>query len=199
MGIEGGHINSFVVQRPQAGVPEGDDGTAHPADLILARWLKCCPKDFGTALESTLGSLCEFWFHSDSVHSLYSDWRTRGNRRFRELDRSRTELAQLDQCQISSETGNGAQGRNRTTDTAIFSRMLYQLSYLGGSSEADPEGPTAARFAVYRRSNPDCPEGQEDKRGHRLSGLRRRRGPRPRPNRRAARRPESHRRPSASD
>ena len=27
--------------------------------------------------------------------------------------------------------GDGAQGRNRTTDTAIFSRMLYQLSYLG--------------------------------------------------------------------
>ncbi len=27
--------------------------------------------------------------------------------------------------------GNGAQGRSRTTDTAIFSRMLYQLSYLG--------------------------------------------------------------------
>ena len=26
---------------------------------------------------------------------------------------------------------NGAQGRNRTSDTAIFSRMLYQLSYLG--------------------------------------------------------------------
>ena len=28
---------------------------------------------------------------------------------------------------------NGAQGRNRTTDTAIFSRMLYQLSYLGAA------------------------------------------------------------------
>ena len=27
--------------------------------------------------------------------------------------------------------GEGAQGRSRTTDTAIFSRMLYQLSYLG--------------------------------------------------------------------
>ena len=27
--------------------------------------------------------------------------------------------------------GIGAQGRNRTTDTAIFNRMLYQLSYLG--------------------------------------------------------------------
>ena len=29
---------------------------------------------------------------------------------------------------------DGAQGRNRTTDTAIFSRMLYQLSYLGTST-----------------------------------------------------------------
>ena len=28
---------------------------------------------------------------------------------------------------------DGAQGRDRTTDTAIFSRMLYQLSYLGMS------------------------------------------------------------------
>ena len=27
--------------------------------------------------------------------------------------------------------GDGAQGRDRTADTAIFSRMLYQLSYLG--------------------------------------------------------------------
>ena len=27
--------------------------------------------------------------------------------------------------------GNGARGRSRTADTAIFSRMLYQLSYLG--------------------------------------------------------------------
>ncbi len=31
---------------------------------------------------------------------------------------------------------DGAQGRNRTTDTAIFSRMLYQLSYLGGREPA---------------------------------------------------------------
>jgi hypothetical protein len=29
---------------------------------------------------------------------------------------------------------DGAQGRNRTTDTAIFNRMLYQLSYLGAKS-----------------------------------------------------------------
>ncbi len=34
--------------------------------------------------------------------------------------------------------GNGAQGRNRTTDTVIFSHVLYQLSYLGAglASEA---------------------------------------------------------------
>ena len=27
--------------------------------------------------------------------------------------------------------GDGAQGRDRTTDTVIFSHVLYQLSYLG--------------------------------------------------------------------
>ena len=32
---------------------------------------------------------------------------------------------------VYAKEGNGAQGRNRTTDTAIFNRMLYQLSYLG--------------------------------------------------------------------
>ena len=35
---------------------------------------------------------------------------------------------------------DGAQGRNRTTDTAIFSRMLYQLSYLGSPGRG-PGGP----------------------------------------------------------
>ena len=29
------------------------------------------------------------------------------------------------------EQAGGAQGRNRTTDTVIFSHVLYQLSYLG--------------------------------------------------------------------
>ena len=45
---------------------------------------------------------------------------------------------------------NGAQGRNRTTDTAIFSRMLYQLSYLGVSRTA--QGP--AERAVYSGLGP---------------------------------------------
>ena len=40
----------------------------------------------------------------------------------------------------ASRGPDGAQGRNRTTDTAIFSRMLYQLSYLGPSDT--PEGAT---------------------------------------------------------
>src|SRR4030095_4288128 len=35
---------------------------------------------------------------------------------------------------------NGGQGRNRTADTAIFSRMLYQLSYLADRRD----------FRVYR-------------------------------------------------
>ena len=32
--------------------------------------------------------------------------------------------------------GRGAQGRNRTTDTRIFSPLLYQLSYLGALKKA---------------------------------------------------------------
>ena len=44
---------------------------------------------------------------------------------------------------------SGAQGRSRTADTAIFSRMLYQLSYLGILGLA----------GVYRGRVPACPEG----------------------------------------
>ena len=32
---------------------------------------------------------------------------------------------------VYGREGSGAQGRNRTTDTRIFSPLLYQLSYLG--------------------------------------------------------------------
>ena len=32
---------------------------------------------------------------------------------------------------------NGAQGRDRTTDTVIFSHVLYQLSYLGAEPPND--------------------------------------------------------------
>src|SRR3546814_51696 len=42
----------------------------------------------------------------------------------------------------------GAQGRSRTTDTAIFSRVLYQLSYLG---------PTTAWKARYTENRPPGP------------------------------------------
>ena len=37
--------------------------------------------------------------------------------------------------QSARERENGAQGRNRTTDTVIFSHVLYQLSYLGSGRE----------------------------------------------------------------
>ena len=52
-----------------------------------------------------------------------------------------------------SEAGylNGAQGRDRTTDTAIFSRMLYQLSYLGTSRAG------AQRAPVYSQAGQPCP------------------------------------------
>jgi hypothetical protein len=47
---------------------------------------------------------------------------------------------------------NGAQGRDRTTDTAIFSRMLYQLSYLGMSRGNNP-----SERAVYSEVGRLCP------------------------------------------
>ena len=38
-------------------------------------------------------------------------------------------------CGACNYEGGGAQGRNRTTDTVIFSHVLYQLSYLGISRD----------------------------------------------------------------
>ena len=55
--------------------------------------------------------------------------------------------------------GYGAQGRSRTTDTAIFSRMLYQLSYLGagesgvispGRRGVQPSSSTLGQIAARR-------------------------------------------------
>ena len=51
------------------------------------------------------------------------------------------------------EKARGAQGRNRTTDTAIFSRMLYQLSYLG-MPRREPFGHSGR--AVYSGVGPSC-------------------------------------------
>ena len=49
---------------------------------------------------------------------------------------------------------NGAQGRNRTTDTVIFSHVLYQLSYLGAEARRRA-GLVKARG--YRGSVSGCP------------------------------------------
>ncbi len=54
--------------------------------------------------------------------------------------------------QIIVEKQNGAQEWNRTTDTAIFSRMLYQLSYLGPSAVAGETGPVAEEAGDIRKA-----------------------------------------------
>ncbi len=51
--------------------------------------------------------------------------------------------------------GSGARGRGRTADTAIFSRMLYQLSY-PGTGFARPVGLLAS--GGYRQGLSSCPE-----------------------------------------
>ena len=55
--------------------------------------------------------------------------------------------------QTCATVRDGAQGRDRTTDTAIFSRMLYQLSYLGVARER------ARRAPVYSQASGPCPPG----------------------------------------
>src|SRR5436309_15725227 len=52
-------------------------------------------------------------------------------------------------CSTTEPLPPGAERQNRTADTAIFSRVLYQLSYLG-----PPRGPCPglARFAHSTRS-----------------------------------------------
>ena len=39
---------------------------------------------------------------------------------------------------VISGSNLGAQGRDRTTDTVIFSHVLYQLSYLGAGPAENP-------------------------------------------------------------
>ena len=83
--------------------------------------------------------------------------------------------------------GYGGQGRSRTTDTRIFSPLLYQLSYLavlrapeenpeggvlnrpraGGSSEAGRSQRKTVFQAALDRSRP--PAGHEDPRCYALS------------------------------
>ncbi len=53
---------------------------------------------------------------------------------------------------------NGAQGRDRTTDTVIFSHVLYQLSYLGAEHRR-AGGLVKARG--YRGSVSGCPDKAE--------------------------------------
>ena len=64
----------------------------------------------------------------------------------------------LDPANRVNAKQDGAQGRNRTTDTAIFSRMLYQLSYLGVLPERSP-----GRAPVYSEPGASCLAGADKK------------------------------------
>ena len=79
------------------------------------------------------------WARSDSNHDRVSG----------DGSSSRKEV----QYSHSKGESGGAQGRDRTTDTAIFSRMLYQLSYLGIRRKQS----LSRKSAVYRRWRAGCP------------------------------------------
>ena len=64
----------------------------------------------------------------------------KGNKKIGADDEARTRYLHLGKValyQMSYIRINGAQSRNRTSDTRIFSPLLYQLSYLG--KFGDPE------------------------------------------------------------
>ena len=50
---------------------------------------------------------------------------------------------------VAGEGGRG-QGRNRTSDTAVFSRVLYRLSYLAWNRPARRERTIGNRFNVRK-------------------------------------------------
>ena len=54
---------------------------------------------------------------------------------------------------------NGAQGRIRTTDTVIFSHVLYQLSYLGTCDRPNlcNWASIGMREGAYRKTGGPCP------------------------------------------
>ncbi len=78
-----------------------------------------------------------------------------------ELHRHRLEVSSL---RFKDDTSSGGQGRDRTADTTIFSRMLYQLSYLG--MDAQPvsyvlcrcSAPFVSRFSYPHRSSREYTE-----------------------------------------
>jgi hypothetical protein len=59
----------------------------------------------------------------------------------------------------------GGQGQNRTADTAIFSRVLYQLSYLTGRfAGPSVERPGAARiFGAWCSEDATRPVADDDR------------------------------------
>ena len=60
---------------------------------------------------------------------------------------SNTEWTYLNRYELDAKIKNGAQGRNRTTDTGIFSPLLYRLSYLGILDASPCWGATVLREA----------------------------------------------------
>jgi hypothetical protein len=58
---------------------------------------------------------------------------------------------------------HGAQGRNRTTDTVIFSHVLYQLSYLG-AGRAGKLPAEAPRYRDWARQCPAARPGWSERR-----------------------------------
>jgi hypothetical protein len=65
-------------------------------------------------------------------HQPFAEYRAGNGTRTRDLLLGKESFYQLNHARISAHRqAESAESQNRTGDTAIFSRVLYQLSYLG--------------------------------------------------------------------
>ena len=78
-------------------------------------------------------------------------------------------LYQLSHFRSMTDQGGGAEGQIRTGDTAIFSRVLYQLSYLGPvpyAASICSHTPSRRQTALIRSTGSMAPSAVVPHRGH---------------------------------
>ena len=87
-----------------------------------------------------------------------------------EARRSNPAAAASDRAGVPAHARGGAQGRDRTTDTVIFSHVLYQLSYLGIRVRAGRPGQASG---LPNRRPRRCPPSRDRPAGRGCDSLRR--------------------------
>ena len=108
-----------------------DNGEEKIADC--EKWLKGLLKHLDTSKTAGIKK-------APVNRSLWNSWcpGAESNRRHEDFQSSALPTELPGPFKVLRIFADGAQGRNRTVDTRIFSPLLYRLSYLGGSYKRAP-------------------------------------------------------------